>query len=110
MTFQKELLHGCREFKTPELVGLGDGHSVEALDAGRVKIITELRQGKKIPGWMNDVLYVPKLSGNLFSVRAATQNWKVISFGHIVGSVTRKIGQLEQDQQLASCTSLTVKY
>ena len=31
---------------------------------------------------MNDVLYVPKLSGNLFSVRAATQNQKVISFGH----------------------------
>ena len=82
MTFQKELLHDYREFKTPELVGLGDGHSVEALGVGRVKIVTELRQGKKIPGWMNDVLYVPKLAGNLFSVRAAAQNRKVISFGH----------------------------
>ncbi len=31
---------------------------------------------------MKKVLYVPKLAGNLFSVRAATQNRKVVSFGH----------------------------
>ena len=35
MTFQKELFHSYREFKTPELVGLGDGHSVEVLDVSR---------------------------------------------------------------------------
>ena len=82
MTFQKELLRDYREFKTPQSVGLGDGHTVEALGAGRVKITTEVRGGKKSPGWMTDVLYVPKLAGNLFSVRAAAQKRKVISFGH----------------------------
>ena len=82
MTFQKELLRDYREFKTPQSVGLGDGHAVEALGAGRIKFTTEIRGGKKIPSWMTDVLYVPKLAGNLFSVCAATQNQKVISFGH----------------------------
>ena len=82
MTFQKELLRDYREFKTPQSVGLGDRHAVEALGAGRIKFTTEIRGGKKIPSWMTDVLYVPKLAGNLFSVCAATQNQKVISFGH----------------------------
>ena len=82
MTFQKKLLHDYREFETPESVGLGDGHSVQALGSGHVKLVTELHRGKKIPGCMKEVLYVPKLAGNLFSVRAATQHHKVISFGH----------------------------
>ena len=81
MTFQRELLCNYREFNTPELVGLGDGHTDEALGFGRIKIVTQLRYGKTIPGWMDNVLYVPKLSGNLFSVRAAAQNQKLISFG-----------------------------
>ena len=81
MTFQKELLHGYKEFETPKPVGLGDGH-VEALGAGRVKIITKLRRGKETPGWMNDVLFVPKLAGSLFSVRAAASNQKVVSLGY----------------------------
>ena len=80
MTFQKELLHDYREFKTPEPVGLGDGHTVEALGTGRVRIITEPHHRRRVPGWMTNVLYVPKLAGNLFSVRAAAQNRKVISF------------------------------
>jgi 6-phosphogluconolactonase/glucosamine-6-phosphate isomerase/deaminase len=42
MTFQKELLYDYREFETPELVGLGDGHSIQALGSGHVKIVTEL--------------------------------------------------------------------
>ena len=85
MTFQKEFLPNYREFGTPQSVGLGDdGRTVEALGAGCVKITTanQIHGGKKIPGWMTDVLYVPKLAGNLFSVRAAIQNRKVISFGH----------------------------
>ena len=56
MTFQKELLRDYREFKTPQSVGFGDGHAVEALGAGRIKFTTEIRGGKKIPSWMTDVL------------------------------------------------------
>ena len=38
-------------------------------------------EGKTVSNRTN-VLYVPKLAGNIFSVHAAAQNWKVISFGH----------------------------
>ena len=82
MTFQKELLCDYREFKTPQSVGLRDGHTIETLGASRVKITTKIHGGKKIPGWITNVLYVSKLAGNLFSVHAAAQNQKVISFGH----------------------------
>ena len=94
MTFQKELLQDYREFNTPELVALGDGHNVEAVGDGRVKIIMKLYQRKQIPGWMTDVLFVPKLAGNLFSVRAVARNQKVISFGHKYCWIRNKERQL----------------
>ena len=64
MTF---VLH-YKEFETPEPVGLGDGCTVSAVGVGKVKIITQVQNGKQVIDWMTDVLYVPKLANNLFSV------------------------------------------
>ena len=82
MTFQGEILYNYKEFETPEPVGLGDGRTVSALGSGKVKVVSHLYHNKKIAGWMTDVLYVPKLTSNLFSVNAATSKGNVISFGH----------------------------
>ena len=82
MTFQGEILYNYKEFETPEPVGLGDGRTVSALGSGKVKVVSQLYHNKKVAGWMTDVLYVPKLTSNLFSVNAATLKGNVISFGH----------------------------
>ena len=82
MTFQGEILYNHKEFETPEPVGLGDGRTVSALGSGKVKVVLQLYHNKKVAGWMTDVLYVPKLTSNLFSVNGATLKGNVISFGH----------------------------
>ena len=82
MTFEKYVLHSYKEFETPEPVGLGDGRTVTALGMGKVKVISQIQHGKKVVRWMTDVLYVPKLTNNLFSDRAAPSKGNVISFSH----------------------------
>ena len=82
MPFQGEILYNYKEFETPEPVGLGDGCTVSALGSGKVKVVSQLYHNKKVAGWMTDVLYVPKLTSNLFSINAATLKGNVRSFGH----------------------------
>ena len=81
MTFQISLLHDYEEFVTPEPVGLGDGYTTSAIGCGRIKVTTRRGDGKKIVVWMTDVLYVPELTNNLFSVHAATSKGKIVQFG-----------------------------
>ena len=82
MTFEKYVLHSYKEFETPEPVGLGDGRTVTALGTGKAKVISQIQHGKNVVEWMTDVLYVPKLTNNLFSVHAAALQGNVISFSH----------------------------
>ena len=81
MTFQRDTLCNYRKFNTPELVGLGDGHTVEALGSGDIKFVSYLPNNRRVVGWMNSVLYVPQLTSNLFSVRASTMSGNSVSFG-----------------------------
>jgi hypothetical protein len=81
MTFQLVNIRNYKEFDTPELVGLGDGHTVNVLGTGSVKIISRLPNKKHVTGWLNNVLYIPKLEFNLFSVRESASNGNVMSFG-----------------------------
>ena len=37
-----------------------------------MRVTTQLHKGENVSCWINDVLYVPKLATNLFSVFAAT--------------------------------------
>ena len=72
MMFQREILYNYKEFETLVPVGFGDGHTVSVLGSGKVKNESQLYHNKKVAGSMTDVLYVPKLTSNLFSVNAAT--------------------------------------
>ena len=82
MTPNRGLLISYREFATPERVRLGDGRTLEVLGSGKVKVRMLLACGNHRESVMIGVLYVPKLACNLFSVRAAAINDKVVQFGH----------------------------
>ena len=55
----------------PENVALGDGRVVKALGSGRVHMNMLFPGAEAKKAVLYDVLYVPKLTCNLFSVRAA---------------------------------------
>ena len=82
MTFESSVLHDYKDLEAPEPVGLGDGRTVSAVGIGKVKVITQLHNGERVVCWMTDVLYVPKLTNNLFSVNAATAKGNTVSFRH----------------------------
>ena len=79
MTNQRELFSEYHPFSIPEKVCLGDGRLVEAFGSGNIPVVMEIGNKTK-KGRFYDVLYVPKLSHNLFSVRAASKRGKVMSF------------------------------
>ena len=80
MTSNKKTLANFREFKKPEKVGLGDGHTVDAIGVGNVYIKMQLAKGKSKEFVIHKVLYVPNLACNLFSVRAAASKGKSVKF------------------------------
>lgn len=67
-TPQKEFLIDYLEFDTPEKVGLGDGRIVKAVGIGK-SLFKHAVQGEEFQtAVMYNVLCVPKLACNLFSV------------------------------------------
>ena len=82
MTYQKELLVNYRQFHNPQRVGLGDGRSVEALGVGNVNLEMIFKVSESKHMTMFNVLYVPNLAANLFSVGAAAEKEKILQFGH----------------------------
>ena len=46
ITFECSALHDYKNFETPELVRLDDGHAVSAIGVGKVKVITQLHNGE----------------------------------------------------------------
>ena len=75
MTFESSVLHDYNNFEVPEsAVGFGDGHTVSATGVGKVKVIhyAITQYSERVACWMTNVLYVLKLTNNLFSVHAAT--------------------------------------
>ena len=71
MTRDKELLSDYCEFQKPEKVGLGDSHLVNAVGIGKVRVNILFKMSKPKESVIHEVLYIPKLTCNLFSVRAA---------------------------------------
>lgn len=84
-------LNDYHEFEVPEKVGLGDGRTVESLGSG--KVIMNMNTGNR--AILHDVLYVPKLVCNLFSVRAATDMGNNVKFGRSECWITDKDGNLK---------------
>lgn len=83
MTWQKKLFDRFRELSPPEKVRLGDGRTVDAVGIGNIKMMMNLSDTETKPAVFYDVLYVPKLTCNLFSVKAATQRGNRVKFGRI---------------------------
>ena len=69
MTCYKECFQDYQQFSDPQSVKLGDGR-VDALGLGSIKLRMTFKVSD-VNVTMYDVLYVPKLSSNLFSVGAA---------------------------------------
>ena len=76
MTPAREMFHTYTELDPPEHVGLGDGHILKAVGVGQIKV------KMKRNSVLTDVLYVPDLACNLFSVRSTADNGKIIQFRH----------------------------
>ena len=81
MTRERELLIDYEEFGTPHKVSLGDGHVVDALGAGNVHLKMLFKVSQPKMNVMYKVLYVPELTCNLFSVRAAAAKGNTVNFG-----------------------------
>ncbi len=73
MTSNKRYFASFKEFDKPEDVHLGDGRVVQALGVGSIHMKMMYKVSRPKPATMHDVLYVPKLACNLFSVQTATK-------------------------------------
>lgn len=80
MTCHEEILQDYQKFPKTQSVKLGDGRVVDALGLGNVKLRMALKISDVKNVTMFDVLYVPKLSGNLFSVGAAVKKGNTVQF------------------------------
>ena len=67
----KHVLMNCYEFDEPKNVARGDGRVVKALESGT----------KTKKAVLYNVLYVSKLTCNLFPVRAAVAKGNAVEFG-----------------------------
>ena len=81
MTPRREYFNTYRSFSTPEKVSLGDGRVVEAVGVGNVRLNILFKVSNRKRATMYDVLHVPKLACNLFSVRAAVKRGNTVKFG-----------------------------
>lgn len=74
MSDQKHIFEEFTTIKpgTWSIAGIGDTH-LEVLGKGSIRVITEIN-GVNTTRTINDVLYVPGLGTNLFSIGAATEN------------------------------------
>ena len=81
MTKEKHFLTNFQEFEEPENVALGDGRVVKALGSGRVQMNMLFPGTEAKKAVLYDVLYVPKRTCNLFSVRAAVAKGNAVEFG-----------------------------
>ena len=87
MTYSRELLHRYRKFDVPQTVSLGDGRTVEAIGAGDIELNMMFKVSKKKRCTLKNVLYVQKLTSNLFSVKAAVSKGNSIRFGVAKSSI-----------------------
>ena len=94
MTFDISLLCDYEKFESPESVGLGDGYSVSAYGSGKVKVNTRQNKGERVVCWTTDVLYVPKLANNLFSVHAGTSKGNTVLFRNRECCIRNKNGRV----------------
>ena len=79
-THKREYFAKYRSFITPEKVALGDGRVVEAVGVGNIQLKMLFKVSNTKKAVMYDVLHVPKLACNLFSVQEAAKKGNTIKF------------------------------
>ena len=72
MTNRREWFSDYQEFKTPTSIKIGNGDNIFAYGKGNIEIMTVVN-GEGIEGTMYDVLFVPDLNQNLFSVKVVAK-------------------------------------
>ena len=81
MTHNRDLFKTNRTLEKPQKVNLGNGHFLEVVGIGNVEVFTQ--SGSKFkPNTVCDVLHVPQMTANLFSVRSAADKSIIVQFGH----------------------------
>ena len=94
MTTEKHVLVNFQEFAEPENVALGDGRVVKALGSGRVRMNMLFQATEAKKAVLYDVLYLPKFTCNLFSVRAAVSKGNAVEFGPQKSCIRDEYGKL----------------
>ena len=94
MTQSREFLTEYEEFDNPQKVCLGDGRTVEAIGKGNIRSEMVFKTSEPKHVTMYNVMYVPKLACNLFSVRAAATKGNTVKFGETKCWIRSKCGTL----------------
>lgn len=75
----KELFASYEKFITPRSVIIGDGSELEAIGKGKIQL--KAYDGSEwIDTTLNDVLYVPRMTINLFSLRTVMDRGHKMTF------------------------------
>ena len=93
MSYDKEMMVDYVHFENPQKVGLGDNRVVQALGKGNIWLDIK-DENDYNPARLVDVLYVPDLAKNLFSVNAAAKRGYTIELqqsGCVILDKFRKI-------------------
>lgn len=72
MANNQDWFHELKLFKNQVTCKVGDGKKVEVKGIGSIKIVSTIN-GNKLQGILTNVLYIPTLAANLFSIGAATK-------------------------------------
>ena len=109
ITVNSDQLYDYRVLSVPESVSIADGTCCTALGVGKLCMYVRVGDTKFTRCTLSDVLYVPNLSSNFFSVRAATLHGNVVKFGRSKCWITNAkkqlvaMGHLQDQMYVLSC-------
>ena len=78
MTYNRSLFKDYTEFDKSQKVVLRDGHLLDADGIGKFKVCTMVSRSKSATRTMHDVLHIPAMNVNLFSMRAAATHGIIV--------------------------------
>ena len=108
MSCNKSWIKNYNEFSVPESVRLGDNRTVEALGKGSIWLRVKA-DGKYIHAELSEVLYVPSLAKNLFSVRAVVDKNLTVIFKDEKCTILNSNGDvMGTGKRMVSCLSVIV--
>ena len=108
----QEILSQFKALNVPENVVLGDGRTVKAQGSGIVYMQMMFDKTSARKAVLYNVLYVPDLKCNLFSIRAAVANGNIVKFRgdkcwlRNANCVLRGMGTLVDKMYQLTCESL----